>query len=103
MLPTHRTPTHPGEILREEFRLPYGLTQAYVAEALHVSYKTVNAIENGRQVITPEMAVRLGRLFKTTPEVWINLQTAFDLWQVENGKHSKDIHKIRPLRRLAAT
>jgi addiction module HigA family antidote len=102
MLPTHRAPTHPGEILREEFRLPLKLTQSLVADKLHVSFKTVNAIENGRQSITTEMAVRLGILFSTTADLWINLQKTYDLWEVENGKHAKEIHKIRPLRQMVA-
>ncbi len=97
MLPTHRQPTHPGQMLREEFRLPLGLTQEQLAKALHVSFKTVNALENGRQSVSPEMALRLARCLGTSADLWLTLQQAFDLWQAEHGEASADIRSIRPL------
>lgn len=97
MLPTHRQPTHPGEMLREEFRLPLGLTQGQLAKALHVSFKTINALENGRQSVSPEMALRLARCLGTSADLWLNLQQVFDLWQSEHGAAAADIRSIRPL------
>jgi len=101
MLPINRQPTHPGEILREEFRAPLGLTQEQLATALRVTFKTVNALENGRQAVTPEMALRLARCLQTTADVWLNLQHAFDLWQTEHGAKAAEIRSIRPLQTVS--
>ena len=94
--PTHRQPSHPGFILKEDFIKPHNLTHAEVAKRLHVSFKSVSALVNERQGISPEMAIRLGRLFGTSPEIWLNLQTAHDLWHIEHDGHSP-ARDIRPL------
>jgi antitoxin HigA-1 len=75
-----RRPTHPGTILKHHHLKPLGLNVSQVAEALGVSRKTLSKIVNGRGAVTPAMALRLSRAFKTTPELWLNLQQNHDLW-----------------------
>jgi addiction module HigA family antidote len=81
MIPKHRSATHPGEILMHEFLDPAGLTQVGLATALDISVQRINTIINGKRGITAETALLLARHFKTTPEFWMNLQTAWDLSQ----------------------
>lgn len=80
MLPTNREPASPGEILREEYLEPMGMTQQQLAEALRVSVQTVNLLINGKRAITADTALGLADVFETTPEFWMNLQTSVDLW-----------------------
>ena len=75
----HRRPTTPGEILREEFLIPLGMTQRQLANHLACDVKVVNRIVNGRTSVTAEMALKLGATFRTTPEFWLNAQKAVDL------------------------
>ncbi len=89
-------PSHPGEMLREDFMPDYGLTAANLAEKLGVSRQTVNEILRERRSISPGMALRLSRLFGNTPEFWLNAQRAFDLW-VALRENKKVLHRIRPL------
>ena len=79
MQPERRVPTHPGEILREEFLAPMGLTQVALAEHLGVPVQRVNELVRGKRGITPETAWLLAQALDTTPEFWLNLQAAFDL------------------------
>jgi addiction module HigA family antidote len=79
MLPEKRVPTHPGEILREEFLIPLGITQVVLAKHVGVSVQRINELIRGKRGITPETAWLLSQAFDTTPEFWINLQTAYDL------------------------
>ncbi len=81
---TSRTPTHPGAILKLDYLEPLDLTVTGLAETLGVSRKTVSKIVNERGAITAEMALRLSRAFDTTPELWLNLQQRWDLWQAAN-------------------
>jgi len=74
-----RRPTRPGEILREEFLIPLGMTQKQLADHLACDVKVVNRIINGRSSLTAEMALKLGATFRTTPEFWLNAQKAVDL------------------------
>ncbi|QBQ54051.1 HigA family addiction module antitoxin [Nitrosococcus wardiae] len=91
-----RKPTHPGEMLREDFIPDYGLTVAGLAEALGVSRQSVNELLRERRAVSPEMALRLGRLFGNSPEFWLNAQRAIDLWAA--AKSVKDeIARIKPL------
>jgi addiction module HigA family antidote len=83
MLPKNRPPTHPGEVLLEEFLKPFDMTQAALAEKLDVPIQRVNTIVNGKRGVTPETAILLARIFETTPEFWMNLQTKYDLWMAE--------------------
>ncbi len=70
---------HPGEILREEYLKPLGLSATGLAKQLHVSPPTVNDILREKRAVTAEMAVRLGRFFSTTEQFWLNLQNAYDV------------------------
>lgn len=80
MLPKNRPPTHPGEILLEEFLNPRSLTQSALAASLDIPLQRVNGIVNGKRGVTPETAILLARYFDTTAEFWMNLQTKYDLW-----------------------
>jgi addiction module HigA family antidote len=75
-----RRPTHPGEMLREDFLPDYGLTASGLASAIGVSRQSVNELLRGRRAVSPEMALRLGKLFGNSPEFWLNAQRAVDLW-----------------------
>jgi addiction module HigA family antidote len=101
-LPTKRAPTHPGEMLLEEFIKPLGLTQKEVASRLGVSFVRLNEIVNGRRGITPDTALRLARLFETTPEFWLNGQLAWDLWHVMQAPAAAEIRRIRPVKKTEA-
>jgi addiction module HigA family antidote len=76
-----RTPATPGEILKEEFLVPLGLTQKQLADHLGCDVKVINRIVNGRSAVTAEMALKLGAAFKTTPEFWLNAQEAVDIYR----------------------
>ncbi len=67
-IPTHRTPTHPGEMLSEEFLKPMGVTQRQLADSIHVPYQRVNEIINGRRGVTPSTALRLSKFFGVSPD-----------------------------------
>jgi addiction module HigA family antidote len=92
-----RRPTHPGEMLREDFLPDYGLTVARLAEAVGVSRQSVNELLRGRRAVSPEMALRFSRLFGNTPEFWLNAQRAVDLWDAAEAI-SDDVARIKPLR-----
>ena len=90
-------PTHPGEMLREDFLPDYRLTASGLAEALDVSRQTINELLRGRRAVSPEMALRLSRLFGNTPEFWLNAQRAVDLSEAAQAIRTK-IKRIKPLR-----
>ncbi len=90
-----RNPTHPGEILKEDFLSPLGLTQTELAKALKTSFRTINEILNEKRSISPDMALRLSRYFGTSPDVWIGLQTDYDLYWARM-KSQKTINGIKP-------
>jgi len=96
-LPSKRPPTHPGEMLREEFLLPLEMTQTVLAERIGVSYPRVNEIVNGKRGITPDTALRLSRLFATSPEFWLNGQRNWDLWHAMRSPAAADIEQIQPI------
>ena len=79
MLPQNRVPTHPGEVLLEEFLNPYGVTQVALAKHIGVPLQRINEIVRGKRGVTPETAWLLAQTFGTTPEFWVNLQSAYDL------------------------
>jgi len=79
MIPEHRIPTHPGEILREEFLIPMEMTQTELAAKVGVPVQRINELTNGKRGVTPETAWLLSKAFGTSPELWMNLQTAHDL------------------------
>ena len=92
-----RRPTHPGETLREDLLPDYGLSVAGLAEAIGVSRQSVNDLLRGRRAVSPEMALRLARLFSNTPEFWLNAQRAVDLWDAAEAI-TAEVARIRPLR-----
>lgn len=98
-LPTHRAPTHPGEMLLEEFLKPLGLTQARLAERLGVSYPRVNELVHGKRDMTPDTALRLERLLGVEAQFWLNLQLAWDLYHATHSPAARRIRQIKPLRR----
>ena len=85
-------PPHPGEIIREICIEPFDLTVTEAAEALGVARKTLSTLLNGRAGISPEMALRLSKVFGRTPEGWLRLQLQFDLWKAEQ---SLDISRLK--------
>ena len=89
-------PTHPGEMLREDFMLDYGLKASSLTKQLGVSRQTINELLRERRAVSPSMALRLSRLFGNTPEFWLNAQRAVDLWVAQKDQ-KKALEKIRPL------
>ena len=89
-------PTHPGAMLREDFLPDYGLSVSTFAKAIGVSRQTVNELLRERRAVSPEMALRLSRLFGNTPEFWLNAQRAVDLWEAARAIKKK-IDRINPL------
>lgn len=96
-IPSHRPPTHPGEMLLEEFLNPMGLSQRDVAEGIRVPYQRINELVNGRRGITPSTALRLAKFFGTTPDLWMNLQLRWDLYHAQEAEE-KDLQRIRRVR-----
>ena len=87
MIPTHREPTHPGEILFEEFLVPMKMSQIELSRRMGASLQRVNTLINGKRDITAETAILLSQVFKTTPEFWMNLQVAHDLYWAQKALH----------------
>lgn len=83
MIPTHRKPTHPGEILLHEFLKPMKLSQAALSHKMGVPIQRINTLINGRRDMTAGTAVLLSSALKTTPEFWMNLQIAYDLYEAQ--------------------
>ena len=81
-----RQPTHVGEVLKEEFLEPLGMTQSHLAKALHTSFRAINELVNEKRGITTEMALKLAKYFGTSPQLWLNLQNQFDLYKVSMKK-----------------
>ena len=88
MIPSHREPTHPGEILLEEFLKPMKMSQVTLASKLGVSLQRVNTLINGKRDLTAETALHLARVFKTSPEFWMNLQVTCDLYEAKRTLQS---------------
>ncbi len=94
-IPSHRAPTHPGEMLLEEFLIPMNLTQRELADALHVPYQRINEIINGRRGLTPSTALRLARFFGMSADFWMNLQLRWDLYHAQQTERN-ELRAIRP-------
>lgn len=92
-IPTDRIPTHPGEMLMEEFLKPMGLTQKVLADAIHVPYQRVNELVNQKRGITPSTALRLARFFRNSPDFWLNLQMRWELYHVQQDEYD-DLRSI---------
>ncbi len=94
-VPTNRIPTHPGEMLMEEFLDPMGISQRDVADNIHVPYQRINEIVNGRRGITPSTALRLAKFFDMSPDFWMNLQLRWDLYFAQQDEN-KVLNSIHP-------
>ncbi|MGC9964575.1 MAG: HigA family addiction module antitoxin [Syntrophobacteraceae bacterium] len=94
-IPTDRSPTHPGEMLFEEFLIPMGITQRELAGAIKVSYQRINEIINGRRGITPGTALRLAKFFGMSPDFWMSMQLRWDLYHAQLSERDtlKTIHR----------
>jgi len=93
-IPTNRQPTHPGEMLREEFLIPFNLTQKDLADGIQVPYQRINEIVSGKRGITPSTALRLAKFFGVSADFWMNLQVKFDLFAALK-KEQTILSKIR--------
>jgi addiction module HigA family antidote len=96
-VPTHREPTHPGEMLLEEFLKPMNITQRELSNLLQVPYQRVNEIINGKRGISPSTALRLAKAFEMSEDFWLNLQLRWDLYRTKQ-KEIKILQSIKPLR-----
>lgn len=85
MMPKHRAPTHAGEVLLEEFLKPLKLTQVEAAVKMGISQNRLNELIRGKRGVTADTALRLAKLLKTTPEFWLNLQNAYDLYEAKHA------------------
>ncbi len=96
-IPTNRQPTHPGEMLREEFLIPMNLTQKELADSIQVPYQRINEIISGKRGVTPSTALRLAKYFGMNADFWLNLQIKFDLYLAQ--KKERDVlERIRQMR-----
>ncbi|MFZ4526509.1 MAG: HigA family addiction module antitoxin [Chlorobium sp.] len=86
-IPTHRAPTHPGEMLLKEFLLPMVITLRQLADAIHVPYQRINETVNGKRGVTPATALRLALFLGNSPDFWMNLQQRYDLYNAQKSEH----------------
>jgi len=97
-VPTDRRPTHPGEMLREEFLDPMGITQRELADGIKVPYQRVNEVVNGKRGVTPSTALRLAKFFGTSSGYWLNLQQRVDLYDTRQDEREEiEAIETRPL------
>ena len=99
-IPTNRAPTHPGEMLVEEFLKPMHITQRELADAIHVPYQRVNELVNRKRGITPSTALRLARFFDVPADFWLNLQIRCDLYKAQESEKAvlaaiQDYHHLQ--------
>ena len=95
-IPSHRAPTHPGEMLLEEYLNPMGLTQRDLADSIRVPYQRINEIINGRRGVTPSTALRLSKFFGVSPDFWMNLQLRWDLYFAQQTE-ADQLKTIKPV------
>ncbi|WP_257280791.1 HigA family addiction module antitoxin [Endozoicomonas sp. ISHI1] len=100
-VPENRPPTHPGEMLLEEFLMPMNISQRELADAIHVPYQRVNELVNKKRGITPSTALRLARFFEMSPDFWLSLQVRWDLYNVQTAEKS-DLEKIQVFQQKTA-
>ena len=96
-VPTHREPTHPGEMLLEEFLKPMALTQRHLAEGIHIPYQRINELVNRKRSMTPSTALRMSKFFGTSADFWMNLQLRWDLYQAAIAE-AEELARIRRIR-----
>jgi antitoxin HigA-1 len=97
-LPTHRPPTHPGEMLLEEFLKPLEISQSAFAVRLGVSFPRLNEVINGKRSVTPDTALRLARVTGMSADFWLGLQQDWDLWHALRSEKAEEIARLEPLR-----
>ena len=102
LIPKHRPPTSPGRLL-QRFLEDYELTQTRLAELTDMQLQRINQIVKGKRAVTPDTALRLSRLFGTTPDLWLNAQLAWDLWHAQREAGVEIEEKVIPLAEVAAT
>jgi len=95
-IPTNRQPTHPGEMLIEEFLIPMHITQRELADAIHVPYQRVNELINKKRGVTPSTALRLARFFGVSADFWLNLQVRCDLYKAQENEKA-ELDTIQPV------
>jgi len=100
-LPSERSPTHPGEMLSEEFLKPLGISQSAFAIRLGVSFPRLNEIVRGKRAVTPDTALRLARVLGMSADFWLGLQRDRDLWHAMRSDKAAEIDKLEPLGRTA--
>ena len=100
-LPTDVPPTHPGEMLLEEFLKPLEISQSAFAIRLGVSFPRLNEIVRGKRAVTPDTALRLARVTRMSADFWLGLQSDWDLWRVLRSKSASAIAKLTPLPRAS--
>ena len=102
-IPTHREPTHPGEILMEEFLSPMNITQRELADSIHVPYQRVNELINKKRGVTPSTALRLAKFFNVSADFWLNLQMRWDLYKAQEseGGELEAINNFRHVQKMA--
>ena len=100
-LPLNRPPTHPGEMLLEEFLKPLGITQSEFAVRLGVSFPRLNEIIRGKRGVTPDTALRLARVLGMSADFWLGLQQDWDLWHAMRGEKAVEIAQLQPVSRTA--
>lgn len=98
-LPTHRPPTHPGEMLLEEFLKPLAISQSAFAVQLGVSFPRLNEVINARRAVTPDTALRLAQVTGMSADFWLGLQQDWDLWHALRSKAAAQIPRLKPLPR----
>ena len=98
-LPVNRAPTHPGEMLLEEFVRPLGLKQTELAKRLGISFPRLNEVINAKRAVSPDTALRLERVFGMSAEFWLGLQLDWDLWHAMRSPSAADIQKLEPVGR----
>jgi addiction module HigA family antidote len=99
-LPKNLPPTHPGEMLLEEFLKPLEISQSAFAIRLGVSFPRLNEIVRGKRAVTPDTALRLARVLGMSADFWLGLQQDWDLWHAMRSREAAAIEKLEPLRRL---
>lgn len=102
-LPTHQPPTHPGEMLLEEFLEPLGISQSQFAVRLGVSFPCLNEIILGKRTVTPDTALRLARVTGMSADFWLGLQQDWDLWHALRSRKAVVIEELKPLPRTRAS
>jgi len=100
-LPRERPPTHPGEMLLEEFLKPLGITQSALASRLGISFPRMNEIIRGKRSVTPDTALRLARVVGMSADFWLGLQQDWDLWHAMHCEKTAEIAHLEPLSRCS--